>query len=657
MNNGSSMKELSLVILSEDLDKVNETIIGHACLHPFKMDAMDDWAKNLDEFHTESALQEYLSVEKRIDFLCSRINFDLNYSSAVFKKIKNELVKLKTKDVSKQIIDLESQIKSLDDQDSLLDEKISNLKELNNRYSMFEEMLELPKKQSYSILDQFTGKIPSSNLKYLQDNLTRHPHLLIPVKENPPWTVVILYSLKRESISIKKLLEKSNFQQISLDTEFEGSPKDILDKVNNNILMMKKAKSDLVEKRKNLFEHIRKNIVIYGYFFHYNSLLLKAQKFFKKTDKTCVISGWVPNDMLPNLIKDIKNAVNGRCYYEIHNPVDLHRSYTQVPFKFNDNKLIKPFELLVKAYGVPNYSTINPTPFFALTFLLMFGFMFADAGHGLILVLCGLYLMLKKSFKITVRQVGLLLVLCGSSSTFFGVMFGSVFGNEKIIAPVWIYPMRNIDMILKISLFFGIGMISAGIIINVVNFILTRKWSDAIFHKTGLLSGFIYWGLLGLIVKSFVLKHNVPGWLWFLIVGVPIIILFFKAPFEKIIGQGSFQRNEGVFAYLMNTVFEIVEIFMGYIANTFSFIRVGAFALSHVGLFFAVFNLAKMLGEGSFGTIASTIIIILGNILVLVLEGMIVTIQTIRLEYYEFFSKFFPGDGTLYKPLSIQENN
>ena len=197
-------------------------------------------------------------------------------------------------------------------------------------------------------------------------------------------------------------------------------------------------------------------------------------------------------------------------------------------------------------------------------------------------------------------------------------------------------------------------MISVGIIINVLNFIITKKWSEAIFNKTGLLSGIIYWGLIGLIVKTLVFKHTVAGWLWFLIVGLPIIILFFKAPFERIADSKS-HHDEGIFAYLMDTVFEIVEIFMGYIANTFSFIRVGAFALSHVGLFFAIFSLAEMLHKGAFGGISATVVIILGNILVLVLEGMIVTIQTIRLEYYEFFSKFFPGEGTLYKPLSLKD--
>ena len=648
------MNELSLVILNEDLQKVNETIIKHGCLHPFKIDMLGDWAKKLDGFSTASSLEEHRGIEKKIDALCAKVNVDLDYDPSKFESIKDQIEKFKADDIFRQIIDFEIQIKSIDDKNTQLDEQLLTAQDINSRYNMFRDIIGLPKNQSFTILEQVTGKIPSANLNSLQDGLSNHPHLLIPVRQAEPWTIIILYTLKRETISIKKLLEKINFQAVSLEAELQGSPEQILDKLNKNIDRLKKEKIELQEKKKKLYETIKSNIVMYGYYVHYNSLLLKSQTYFKKTSKTCIITGWVPGDNLHDLLADIKKVTNNRCYYSVKNPVEDQKDYNKIPFKFKNNKLVQPFELLIKAYGIPNYAAINPTPFFALTFLLMFGFMFADVGHGAILLACGLYFLLKKSFKSTIKQVGLLLVLCGSSAVVFGFMFGSIFGNEELIHPVWLHPMHNIDTMLKISLFFGITMISGGIIINVINFIITKKWSEAIFNKTGLVSGLIYWGLIGLIVKTLVFKHTVPGWLWLLVVGLPIIILFFKAPFEKITGSQS-HHEEGVFAYLMDTVFEIVEIFMAYIANTFSFIRVGAFALSHVGLFFAIFSLAEMLRQGSLGGVWATIIIILGNILVLVLEGMIVTIQTIRLEYYEFFSKFFPGEGTLYKPLSIKD--
>ena len=455
MNNNNSMNELSIVIMREDLNKVNETIIRHGCLHPFKVDMMGDWARNLDGFSTASTLEEYIGIEKKIDSLCAKINIDLVYDPSKFESLKENIFKLKATDVCRQVLDFESQIKSINDKEIQIEEQLVTAEDIINRYTMFQGALELPKTQSYSILEQFTGKIPTANLKYLQENLANHPHLLVPLKESPPWTVIILYSLKRETISVKKLLEKTNFQIATLDSEFQGSPAEMLDKLNANISRLNNEKETLAEKRKKLHEHIKNNITLFGYYIHYNTLLLKSQTYFKKTAKTCIISGWVPGDSLPGLLADIKTVTNGNYYFSVNNPVNEDRSYNQIPFKFKNNKLIQPFELLIKAYGIPNYAAINPTPFFALTFLLMFGFMFADVGHGAILTAFGLYFLFKKSSKITIKQVGLLLVLCGSSATFFGFMFGSIFGNEEIITPVWLHPMHNIDTMLKISLFFG----------------------------------------------------------------------------------------------------------------------------------------------------------------------------------------------------------
>ena len=107
--------------------------------------------------------------------------------------------------------------------------------------------------------------------------------------------------------------------------------------------------------------------------------------------------------------------------------------------------------------------------------------------------------------------------------------------------------------------------------------------------------------------------------------------------------------------YLMESVMELFEIFVGYLANTISFIRIAAFALSHAGLFIAIFEVAKLLKGGIPGTIAAVLVHIIGNLVIICLEGLIVTIQCVRLDYYEFFSKFYEGGGKRYQPIGLKE--
>jgi len=126
------------------------------------------------------------------------------------------------------------------------------------------------------------------------------------------------------------------------------------------------------------------------------------------------------------------------------------------------------------------------------------------------------------------------------------------------------------------------------------------------------------------------------------------VVLFLKPLVDIFAGRA----HEGVFVLLMETVIDMMEIVMGYLANTVSFIRVAAFALAHAGLFMAIFELSKLLKDVGSGFV-SLLIIIGGNILVLLLEGMVVGIQSLRLNYYEFFSKFFVSGKNVYKPLSV----
>jgi len=116
------------------------------------------------------------------------------------------------------------------------------------------------------------------------------------------------------------------------------------------------------------------------------------------------------------------------------------------------------------------------------------------------------------------------------------------------------------------------------------------------------------------------------------------------------------KEKKSALAYIFEKLMEIFEIFLGYLTNTLSFIRIAAFSLAHIGLFVAIFSLADIIRKASGNSWGSGLVIVFGNIFIIFLEGLVVTIQVLRLEYYEFFSRFFNRQGEEFKPLRVEES-
>jgi V/A-type H+-transporting ATPase subunit I len=302
--------------------------------------------------------------------------------------------------------------------------------------------------------------------------------------------------------------------------------------------------------------------------------------------------------------------------------------------------------MLIESYGLPRYGTIDPTVFTAISFLIMFGAMFGDIGHGLVLMIVGMFLGRKKATE-QLKQAKALLLYCGGSSIVFGILYGSVFGFE--FKSLWLKPIENIMEVFKLSVYLGIGMISLGVVFNIINSLRDKNYAKALFDKSGLIGGIIYWAAIGLITKMLVSQAPVSAG-YALVIGIGVIALFLFPLVECVMHK----KMDHFLEAFMESLVGILEVFMGYLANTVSFIRVAAFALAHAGLFIAIFNLAKIVhSPDSMGGIMAGLVEVFGNILVICLEGLVVSIQAVRLNYYEFFSKFFIAGKRMYKPLSL----
>jgi len=215
--------------------------------------------------------------------------------------------------------------------------------------------------------------------------------------------------------------------------------------------------------------------------------------------------------------------------------------------------------------------------------------------------------------------------------------------------------INDIYDVLAITIFFGIAVIALGLLFNWINLLRTQRWLELVFDKGGILGGWMYAG--GIYIAFYMVGHGYKGFpsalQLFMLAGLPGLLLLIKEPLHHFQHQRSHpEETAGLLrqlpAFLMEWVVELLEIFSGYLSNTLSFMRVAGLGIAHVCLMESFFELA-----GTTSGFFSVLILVLGNVLVIGLEGLSAGIQALRLNYYEFFTKFFHGTGKLYAPISL----
>ena len=391
------------------------------------------------------------------------------------------------------------------------------------------------------------------------------------------------------------------------------------------------------------------------------TLLLQAQTFFAAAGRFIIISGWVPAESAARL-RDRINAVTGeRAVIEIsaaERVSGVGEGALRVPILHHNPLVLRPFQKLVELYGTPSYSEIQPTAFFAISFLVMFGLMFGDVGQGAVLFSAGWLL-----FRYMPRflDYGILLMEAGTASAVFGLLYGSIFGIHGIVPTLWLEPITDLRRFMGVAVVFGIVVITAGLLLNVANAWRSGEFREALYGTKGLMGALLYWVTLVLVARAFVpASIRVPGWVVIalcvvagaLLVGGPLI----ARRFEKR-GQPRPRpavRTTPVSLRLLEHAIELVDTLFSYFANTISFVRIAAFAAVHAGVFIAIFALADTLSGLPLGGVFAVVIHIAGNVLMILLEGLTVSVQVLRLEYYEFFGKFFRGGGESYAPLMLR---
>ena len=363
-------------------------------------------------------------------------------------------------------------------------------------------------------------------------------------------------------------------------------------------------------------------------------------------DTFYILCGWMSKRDADAFLHDISNDTKLYCFVED----DTSHLTCTPPTKLKNPRLFRPFEMFVKMYGLPAYNEIDPTIFVALTYTFIFGAMFGDAGQGFCLMVGGFLL-----YHFRKIPLAAIIGLAGIFSTIFGFLFGSFFGFEDVLPALWIRPteamtsipgLGSINTVFVVAIAFGMFLILVTMVFHIINGIRSRETENIWFDQNAV-CGLVFYGSLTAVIALLVTGHHTPAVAVLAVMfGVPLILIMLKEPLTRLADRHTPAIEGSKPMFFVQSFFELFEVCLSYLSNTLSFIRIGAFAVSHAAMMEVVLMLAGAAEGGS----PNWIVIVLGNIFVCAMEGLIVGIQVLRLEYYEMFSRFYKGDGREFSP-------
>lgn len=377
--------------------------------------------------------------------------------------------------------------------------------------------------------------------------------------------------------------------------------------------------------------------------------IISQYKYVSIFDEKYLLSGFVQASQ----VQAYEDAFNGEpVSFTVKEPEDVPQF--KCPTLLKNNWFAKPFELFVDMYSTPAYGDFDPTFFLAVTYCILFGIMFGDMGQGIILMIIGFLFEKKGKLFGIIGRVGI-------TSSIMGFLFGSVFGYEDLLNPIHqkLFHVReklfdvmansNTMTLLIGALIIGVVLIVCSMTINIVNNLRHKKPGEVLFSQNGIAGLVFYLYVIiaaGLKLMGGANLFHVQFVIPFIL--VPVFCFLMKEPLTNLVTGHGFRASQSWGAYILQNFFEVFEILLSFVTNSMSYLRVGGFVLSHAGMMLVVMTLVKMTGN------AGPLVLVFGNIFVMALEGLVVGIQALRLEYYEMFSRYYTGGGRKYKALTAQ---
>ena len=640
-----AIEKMKLVKINAGLDKINEVCAALI---------------ESESFHPRSAAKIF----------SADMGFAPFVDDAAYQKRANELLELaKNNNITPELLDLSGQEDFSDFDEDYLDDVEANLIKYSEETRSLNEQKELLLSGIQSFehfkgldvdLDEISqcryikvrfGHMPKESYKRLNTVYKDNPYILFNICSEDEKNYWGAYFAPVDMLEEIDAIFAFLFFEPTKVPGAAGTVNEAIDECQRSIGIISSQLSEIQAKANEYISQQRERLnYIYSKYVYLNSIR-ELRSYAMANDKGFVLLGYVPAGSCRSLSDTLTKIEGVKVESE-----NLSREDASVPVKYKKrNKLlaflIEPYKFYIDMYGTPSYNDIDITAFVAVTYTILFGIMFGDLGQGFVLAIAG-FLM----WKLKKMGLGKILVPCGISSMFFGFMFGSVFGFEEMLDPVYealgwagkpLSVMESINTVLLIAIAIGVGLMVVAMLMNIYACIRRKHFGEALFSQNGLFGLMFY--LAGANLASGFMKgpQPIPNSVCTVLLIVGAVVLFAKEILIGIVDKHADWKPESIGDFVLQNVFELLEYVLSYLSNTVSFLRVGAFVLVHAGMMMVVFSLA---GENE-----NIFVIILGNILVIALEGLLTGIQALRLEYYEMFSRFFDGSGVSFAPIRLNK--
>jgi len=666
------MKEIELTILNRDIDTVIE-FMGHRSL-------MHLTSGNEGSSLAEKALPK--NIQDNLEKLSSSavwLGVTLPTEPGESSRLPGEAEEKLTGAIAAAVSSLIKRENDQRDEKHKVEEALNEAKAFANLNAPFSDLDQL------SYLTLRVGRLDVRRHDELRENLEGRA-VVIPLGSGDR---VLAAASRKGRFALDSELKRMDFIPIDIPEGYNGIPPELLKGLEERLKGTALKLEEINESKNKLRDEYEASLQSLTASYLMAGITERLKTSLRATKNVYLLSGWVPADMVHTLVTELEKLTEGRIAVRSYNPEEVERvkdGREKVPVSLDHGAFVKGFENVVFSYGSPLYGTIDPTPLVAIFFTVLFGIMFGDLGQGFVLLLLGLLTGKRGSRLLSgFRKFSVPLIAVGISSMVMGFLTGGVFCNEDILAG----PTRAVtafitgrpsDRILtimplpekggsvtKLFYFFGftIGMgtllNSAGLIVNVINQFFLKKYEKALFAKTGIAGLLLFWYAIFIAVR-FVAALIKPAlytfsFRWYDAAGlvVPLTAIFFGSAIWRLFSGEKPIFPEGLTVFIMEGFVEVLETVSTNVSNTVSFLRVGAFALSHAVLAYIVFRFSEEVSTIPAGTAISVLIMVFGNLIIIVLEGLIVAIQVVRLQYYEFFSKFFTDVGVEFAPFRFRK--
>lgn len=624
-----AISRLNLVSINFDKYHYNEVLLklfSHDDFHPELASKFIDSVTGLSVYNQDNLYEEILV---RLNDASNKYGFELKEIDVDSNQINVLRVKEYLDDLLLDVERINAVIEQLNVMINENQEAVIQLNHVSEIDVDFDDLF------SCKYLQIRFGKLPVNNVSKL-DYYESLPFVFKSFHNDGHYVWCMYITTPNDAPEVDNIFSSLYFERIRIPTFVHGSPQLAIKEIEEEAKVAKTQSDNLKHRIAKIFENESNELnKIYTIVKHLNDVYV-MQKYVVVIGDKLSVNGFVPVKTVKKFKEDFEN-IEGIS-------VDVKPANSDVrldpPTLLKSNWFSRPFRMFVEMYGVPKYNDADPTLLVSLSYTLLFGIMFGDVGQGIILSLVGL--IAYKKFKFQLGAVGIRL---GISSTLFGIVFGSVFGNEEILIPLFNAMSPDNTMTLLIAaICLGIILIIISMAFNVFLNFKKKQLGEAILSQNGICGLLFYISILGLVVNMFLGLGFVNSIYIFGLIVLPLVLIFLKEPLIR-----KFEENEKMFpngfgAFFVEGFFELFEVVLSFITNTMSFLRVGGFVLSHAGMMLVVYTLAQMVGG-----IVELIVIIFGNIFVMCLEGLIVGIQVLRLEFYEMFSRYYEGNGIPFK--------